>query len=123
MKTKKKTAILYWTTTTIIFLFEGVIPAFTAHTELAREGIMHLGYPLYFGTMLTVFKVVGALALILPMVESRYKEWAYAGFGITMIAAFVSVWVVDGVGIGLIPSVVFFAILATSYVQYHKLHR
>jgi hypothetical protein len=31
---------------------EGLIPAFTSQTELAKEGIRHLGYPEYFGNAL-----------------------------------------------------------------------
>ena len=67
-------------TTVIIFLMEGVMPAFTSQTEMAKEGIKHLGYPEYFGNALVVFKVVGALLLIIPQVPKRIKEWAYAGF-------------------------------------------
>ena len=64
----KTTKILFWTTTIIIFLFEGVMPALTSQTELAKEGIRHLGYPAYFGMALVVFKVVGTIILILTQV-------------------------------------------------------
>ena len=121
MKTSKTTKIIYWITTSIIFLFEGVMPALTSHTEVAVEGIRHLGYPDYFRVMLTVFKVIGSLALILPFVKARYKEWAYVGLGISMISAFVSNWAVDGLsGVTFFPLVVL-AILVTSYVYYHKM--
>ena len=43
----KKDTIIFWTATTIIALMEGVMPALTSQTELAKEGIRHLGYPLY----------------------------------------------------------------------------
>lgn len=123
-KTMKSTKIIYWVTTALIVAFEGVLPALTSQTEIAKQGIAHLGYPPYFGIMLTVFKVLGALALILPMVKGRYKEWAYAGFGIDFIAATVSHGVVDGVGNfqTFFPLIVL-AILAVSYVSYHKLQR
>lgn len=114
--------IIYWTTTTIIFLFEGVLVALTSHTEFAMQAIAHLGYPIYFGIMLSVFKILGSLALILPMVPKMIKEWAYAGFGITMIAALVSLWATDGFSGMLAMPVVFFLILAASYVYYHKLY-
>ncbi|MEP7237448.1 MAG: DoxX family protein [Ferruginibacter sp.] len=117
MKTNK---IIFWVTTTLIFLFEGVMPAFTSQTEVAKEGIRHLGYPEYFGVMLTVFKVLGALALIIPQVPARVKEWAYAGFAIDFIAAFVSLGVTDGiVGLTFFPLIVF-AVLVVSYIYYHK---
>lgn len=118
----KGTKITYWITTGLIFLFEGVMPALTGNSQLAKEGIHHLGYPEYFRVMLTVFKVIGALALILPFVKGRYKEWAYAGFGISMISAFVSNWAVDGFHAMTVFPLVVFAILATSYIMYQKMH-
>ncbi len=117
----KKDKIIYWISTGFIFLFEGVMPALTSQTELAKEGIGHLGYQPYFLVMLTVFKVIGALALILPQVPARIKEWAYAGFGFVFIAAFVGHVSVDGLnGMSFFPLVVF-AIMIVSYIYYHKL--
>ncbi|MEO8117460.1 MAG: DoxX family protein, partial [Bacteroidota bacterium] len=86
----KKVKIIYWTTTIIIFLMEGVLPAFTSQTEVAKEGIRHLGYPEYFGNALVVFKVLGAIILILPKIPKRLKEWAYAGFAFDFIFASIS---------------------------------
>ena len=121
--TTKTSKIIYWITTVIIFLFEGVMPALTSRTEMAKEGIRHLGYPEYFGIMLAVFKVVGSIAIIVPALPVRIKEWAYAGLGLEMIAAFISIWAVDGLnGMTIFPLIVL-AILAVSYVQFHKLHR
>ncbi|MDJ1504784.1 DoxX family protein [Xanthocytophaga agilis] len=118
MKTTKR---IYWTATVILFLLEGLMPALTSHTQLAVEGIRHLGYPDYFRVMLTIFKVAGALALVLPFVKGNVKEWAYAGFGFTLISACVSHWAVDGfTGQTIFPLVVF-AILVVSYKSYHKL--
>lgn len=111
---------LYWVTTILIFLFEGVMPALTSNTQLAIDGIHHLGYPDYFRVMLTVFKVAGALALLLPMIKGRYKEWAYAGFGITFISASVSHWAVDGFGGQAIFPLVIFLFLVVSYITYQK---
>ncbi|PTB91549.1 DoxX family protein [Marivirga lumbricoides] len=123
MKTTKPTKIIYWISTGIIFLFEGVLVALTSQTEFAKEGIRHLGYPEYFGVLLAILKVAGAIVLILPMISARIKEWAYAGFAITIIAAAVSHWAVDGFGGQTIFPIVFFAILATSYITYHKLQK
>ena len=119
--TAKSTKIIYWTTTIIIFLFEGVMPAFTSQSEMAKEGIRHLGYPDYFGVMLTVFKVLGAIVLVIPQVSSRVKEWAYAGFAIDFIAAFVSNWAVDGASPMLAMPLVALGILVISNIYYHKL--
>jgi hypothetical protein len=119
----KKDKTIFWITTSIIFLFEGLMPALTSHTQVAVEGTRHLGYPDYFRILLTVFKVAGALVLILPVFPARIKEWAYAGFGFSLIAAFVSNWAVDGFsGVTVFPLVVL-AILSVSYSYFHKLNR
>ncbi len=117
----KKTRIIYWTTTIIIFLMEGVMPALTSNTELARQGISHLGYPDYFRVMLTFFKVTGALVLILPMFKARYKEWAYIGFAINFICAAVSHWAVDGFGVNVIFPLVFLVILSVSNIFFYMM--
>ncbi len=119
MKTSK---IIFWTTTLLIFIMEGVIPGLTAQTEMAKEGIKHLGYPEYFGTALALFKVAGALALLIPQVPGRVKEWAYAGFAFDFIFAGISLWAVDGITPMLLLPVIFLGILALSYQHYHKLN-
>lgn len=118
----KSTKIIFWVTTIIIFLFEGVMPAFTSQTEAAKEGIRHLGYPEYFGNVLVVFKVIGTLLLIIPKVPARAKEWAYAGFTFDFLFAAISYYCVDGPVFFAFFPLIFLAILAASYFSYHKLH-
>jgi len=116
----KKYSIIYWTTTSLIFLLDAVIPALTSHTELAVEGIRHLGFPDYFRIQLTIFKVVGGVLLILPQTPSRVKEWVYAGFGISFISAMVAHAAVDGVNVQTFVPMVALALLIISYTYYHK---
>jgi hypothetical protein len=116
-----KNKIVFWISTSFIFLFEGVMPALTSHTELAINGITHLGYPVYFVAILAVFKVLGSIALIVPAIPNRIKEWAYAGFTFSLIAAATSVGIVDGFGFGMFFPLIILAILITSYITYHKL--
>lgn len=118
----KRDNIIFWTATSIIALFEGLMPALTSQTELAKEGIRHLGYPEYFGNALVVFKVLGVLALITPKIPKRIKEWAYAGFGFDFIFAAISHAAVDGINGQTFFPFVALAILAVSYVYYHKLN-
>jgi hypothetical protein len=118
MKTNK---IIFWTTTSMIFLFEGVLPALTGHTEMAKQGIAHLGYPDYFRIELNIFKVLGSLALILPMVPARIKEWAYFGMALVMVSAVIGHAAVDGVNAQTFFPLIPMALLIASYVSYHKL--
>lgn len=46
--------------------------------EYVRVVMTHLGYPLYLLVILGVWRVPGALALLVPRFP-RLKEWAYAG--------------------------------------------
>jgi len=118
----KSTRIIFWTCTILIVLFEGLLPALTFNTEVARQGVSHLGYPDYFRVWFTFFKVIGAIILILPQLPRRVKDWAYAGFTFDFLFAAISHGVVDGVANGQtwFPLVVL-AILMASYVCYNRL--
>ena len=117
----KATKITYWISTILIVLMEGVMPALTANSEMAKEGIRHLGYPDYFRVILTVFKVAGALLLILPAIKGRVKEWVYAGFAFDFIFATTSHTMVDGFGGDAMFPLFMFIILIVSYITYHKI--
>ena len=117
----KKYKIAFWIATIIIFLGEGVLPALTSQSPLAIQGITGLGYPVYFSGLLAAWKAVGALALVIPAVPARVKEWAYAGFGIDFVCAFVSIWIVMGFGGELALPLFAMVLLVISYVSYHKL--
>lgn len=69
----------YWVTTgltALAFGFGGVVDLMRGPDVVA--GLAHLGYPLYFATLLGLWKVLGAVALLVPGFP-RLKEWAYAG--------------------------------------------
>jgi peptidoglycan/LPS O-acetylase OafA/YrhL len=118
IKTKK---IAYWLTTTLFALdmaLAGVL--YLLHAPFLMKAFAHLGYPDYFPNILGVAKILGACALLAP-VPSRLKEWAYAGFGITLISGFVSHLVLgDGLtgtdGFGALAPALVFAVLTASYL-------
>jgi len=118
----KKDKIIFWTTTSIIFLFEGVLTALTSQTELAKQGLSHLGYPSYFGNALVVFKVLGALTLIIPKLPKRLKGFAYAGFTFNFLFASISHFAIDGIDFQSFFPLIFLAILGISYTYYYKLY-
>ena len=118
----KKERIIYWTTTIIIFLFEGVLTGLTFQTEAAKQGVSHLGYPPYFATALVVFKIIGVLVLIIPQVPKRFKEFAYAGFTFNFLFASISHFAIDGMDFQSFFPLIFLAILGISYIYYHKIN-
>jgi hypothetical protein len=95
----QRRAIGYWATTTVVvvaLVFSGL--SNLARTTHMTEGLAHLGYPVYFTTILGVWKVLGAAALLAPGLP-RLKEWAYAGVFFDLTSAVVSHAVLrDGAG-------------------------
>jgi len=83
----KKNQVIYWIATAIISLMM-LFSAYQYFTNPELDAAFkHLGFPAYFRIELALAKIVGALVLIIPQVNARIKEWAYAGFGIVFISA------------------------------------
>ena len=108
-------AIAYWTTTGLLaaeFLMGGAFAV--AQPPVAVEGMHHLGYPVYFGVLLGVWKLLGAVALLAPRTP-RIKEWAYAGIFFDLTGAAVS-HAASGDGVGdIVAPLLFVALLVASY--------
>ena len=119
----KKWKIAFWTSTILIALFEGLMPALTFNTEMAKEGTRHLGYPEYVMPMLVVFKVLGSITLLAQNLKSkRIKEWAYAGFTFDFILASYSHYSVDGLTFDTFFPLLVLLILLVSYFSFHKMN-
>jgi hypothetical protein len=117
---RKTNNIIFWVTTSVIVIFEGIVPVLTFRTELAKEGIRHLGYPDYFGVIIVGFRICGVIALIFPQMPARIKEWAYAGFAIEFLSASISNMIVDGLTFNFIVPLIVMAVLLLSYFSFHK---
>lgn len=82
-------AVAYWLTTAAFCLQMG----FTAYAQLqlpvVADMFHHLGFPDYFRVELSFAKLLG-IALLLAPVPARLKEWAHAGFVITLVSALVA---------------------------------
>lgn len=75
----KPRLIAYWVTTALtafVFLSGGVMDIVQPPDVI--KGMTDLGYPVYFTTILGVWKVLGGVAVLAPRLP-RLKEWAYAG--------------------------------------------
>lgn len=121
----KSNKAIYWTTTIIILLWEGLMPLATLifAPEYATFGTRPLGYPDYFAYTLIGCKVLGATAISVPATPARLKEWAYAGFTFSLIFAFISHACVDrNPGFMIMPLIVL-GILMVSYTFNKKMQR
>ena len=77
MKTRN---VAYWIITIVLaFCILSGGAAEALHFEANVDGIVvRLGYPLYFLTLIGIWKVLGAIVILVPRLP-RLKEWAYAG--------------------------------------------
>jgi hypothetical protein len=71
---------------------------------------------------LVIFKVLGVLALVIPNLPKRIKEWAYAGFIFDFLFASISHGVVDGINFQTFLPLIVLTILMVSYVNYNRLY-
>ena len=110
----KNTTIPYWITTGLFALgLTGSGFASITHQPQMIEGYTHLGYPVYFMTILGAAKLLGVATLLAPKLP-RLKEWAYAGFTINLLSAAASHLAMgDGFGKALPPLVLLGIALAS----------
>jgi hypothetical protein len=91
--------IAYWITTILVAFFIGSGGAAQIAQYLGnRHGVVPLlGYPMYFFAILGFWKVLGAIAILVPRFP-RLKEWAYAGIFFDLTGAAASCAAVGGYG-------------------------
>jgi hypothetical protein len=119
----KKDKIIFWIATAFLFFVEGIAVAINFQRDCSIDIFKHLQYPDYFRVALSTCKLVGSLVIVIPAVPYRIKEWAYAGFTFNTLFAFISFFVIDGFGPGLIFPIVVMTALLVSYFYYHKLSK
>src|SRR5580693_98467 len=98
--------------------------SFTAYYELLPQGAQafaRLGFPAnYFRIELSLAKLVGVAALLVPLVPARFKEWAYAGFAINLVSAIIAHLSIHDVPQALAPSSITSVLWALSYYLWHR---
>lgn len=83
----KRNKIIYWIATgwlSLGMVSTGIVQLLKMKEE--ADMLAHLGYPLYFLTLLGSWKILGVAAVLVPKF-SLLKEWAYAGFFFAMSGA------------------------------------
>jgi hypothetical protein len=93
----KRNKIIYWIATIWLSLgmfATGMVQLLKVESEGALSppgvwGIKQLGYPIYFLTIIGVWKILGVVAVLIPKFP-LLKEWAYAGFFFLMTGAIFS---------------------------------
>jgi hypothetical protein len=118
----KRNKIIYWISTLWLalgMLATGTLQLFKVKAEGALAppgvfGITHLGFPIYFLTILGVWKILGVAALLVPK-NPLLKEWAYAGFFFVMSGALFSHIAVGDPMSEIIPSLLLLTLTVVSW--------
>jgi hypothetical protein len=87
---KKRDKIIYWIAT--VWLALGMVSTGIVQLIKMKEEVdmmTHLGYPIYFLTILGIWKMLGVVTVLIPKFP-LLKEWAYAGFFFAMSGAIFS---------------------------------
>lgn len=87
---KKSHKIIYWVATALLaigMLQSGIFAVL--RTKQWIDLVTALGYPVYFLTIIGVWKILGVIAILVPGFK-LLKEWAYAGFFFAMTGALIS---------------------------------
>jgi uncharacterized membrane protein YphA (DoxX/SURF4 family) len=119
--TMKLKVIGYWATTTIVALelLAGGVTDLVHGREVLVVGqpvvlvLAQLGYPMYLLTILGVWKLLGAIALLVPRFP-RLKEWAYAGAFFEMTGAAAS-HAARGDNVSALGLLIFYALILASW--------
>ncbi len=90
MNQEKIKTTIYW----IVTALTAANYAFASYAYLNRgpevvAGMTKLGYPMYFITILAIWKLLGAIAITVPRFP-LLKEWAYAGIFFNLTSASIS---------------------------------
>jgi hypothetical protein len=107
--------IAYWTTTAILAT-ECLVGGVMGGLQLSpfRDTATHLGYPVYFMSILGVWYVSAGVILLAPRLP-RLKEWAYLGLVVNYTGAAASHIVVGDDAKTLVGPAVFLALTAASW--------
>lgn len=117
---KKTINVIYWITTGLILalMLYSAVSSFKETPESTKM-LDALGYKPYVMHLLAAGKVLGIIAILTPGFP-RLKEWAYAGFMFDLIGATYSFYASGFALKNWVPMLAFIAILACSYIFYHK---
>jgi hypothetical protein len=117
----KKETIIYWVTTGLfsaMMLFSGY--SYFTSPDM-KAAFAHVGFPDFFRVELGTAKLLGAAALLIPMVPAVVKNFAYAGFAIVLVSAAFAHFSIGDPMSAVITPLVMLGILGVSYVYSSKI--
>jgi hypothetical protein len=116
----RKLLIVYWVSTAFVVLVMGVAGAlFVLRVDAGLKVLNHLGYPLYFATLIGVTRLLAAAAVLAP-VPRGLREWAYAGLTFDLLATIFSILASGLPAVDIIQPVIILLAVLTSYLSWRK---
>src|SRR3954454_17158120 len=110
--------VIYWIATIWLSLgmvSTGAVQLFKGKTGAGGvDSVTHLGYPIYFLTIVGIWKILGVITVLIPKFP-LLKEWAYAGFFFAMSGAVFSHIAFDDSVNEIFPSVLLLILTVVSW--------
>ena len=111
--------IIYWVSTILVSL----TMVFSSYSDLCsasvKQAFVHLGFPGYFRIQLGLMKITGIILLLVPLPDFC-KEWAYAGFTITFVSAFIAHTASGDPMSSRLAPLIILVFLLISYFSFHQ---
>ena len=104
-----------------VMIYSIITFAFFDKALYPEGAFVHLQLPNYFRIELTIAKTLGVLALLIPSVPLKVKEFAYFGFAITLVSASIAHFAVGDAGrpplyaFYILDPLIFLGLLIVSY--------
>ncbi|WP_299179852.1 DoxX family protein [uncultured Chryseobacterium sp.] len=114
-KSQKRNRIIYWIFT--LWMALGMVS--TAIVQLMKHpdevsNFQNLGYPVYLMIIIGIWKILGAIAVLIPKTP-LLKEWTYAGFFFLMSGAVISHLIIGDPISKIFPALLLLALVLISW--------
>lgn len=122
MKKSGAVVMVFWIVTAL-FCVEMIFTAYwESFTPQAAQAFARLGFPpSSFRVELSVAKMLGVFALLIPAIPARVKEWAYAGFAFNLVSALIAHASIHDRHAAFAPSTITLLLGTCSYVLWRRL--
>ena len=121
--TKSRTVVIAFWIVTALFCLEMIFTAYWEwFTPQAAQAFARLGFPAAsFRVELSLAKMLGVIALLVPAIPARAKEWAYAGFAFNLVSALIAHASIHDRHAAFAPSTITLLLGTCSYVLWRRL--
>ena len=123
--TKSRAVVIAFWMVTALFCVEMMFTAYWEwFTPQSAQTFARLRFPdTSFRVELSVAKMLGVVALLIPAIPSRVKEWAYAGFAFNLLSALIAHASIHDRHAAFAPSTITLLLGTCSYLLWRRLEK